>query len=52
MQLKEQRKTAKELAEGYKRGSYKDSDDTTVIARLSQILDSPYQVYKVDHSVD
>ena len=30
-QANEQRKTAKELAEGYKRGSTKISDDTTVV---------------------
>ena len=30
-QAQEQRKTAKELAEGYKRGSTKISDDTTVV---------------------
>ena len=29
-QAQEQRKTAKELAEGYKKGSFKVSDDTTV----------------------
>ena len=30
-QAQEQRKTAKELAENYKRGSFKVSDDTTVM---------------------
>ena len=30
-QANEQRKTAKELAEGYKRGSFKTSEDTTVM---------------------